>query len=133
MRCVEQWPGCQELVASLHIRSVGDLSRGHAEERVIGNLCRCGGVIPYSVQGSRLVVYDGIAADREIFAGVQVSFFAIDDDMRVLRERALLDHVVLDYRVAAARKIDAVARRPGWPVIDARVRDGRAERAALYL
>ena len=114
MRRIELRLSRQELVASLRIGAGGDLTGGQPEEFVVGDLRYSGCRVPHGEGGvrGRKIIEDCIAAYEQLRTGMETAFLSDTDDDWVMRGRALLDDVILDYGVAAVRQVNAVTGGP---------------------
>src|SRR3954454_11551703 len=101
MRRVELRLGRQKLIASLRVEAGSDLAGGQPEEFVVGDLRRGGCRVSYSEGGHRYKIIENcITAYQKVCGWVIIAFLAGSDDGRVMRGRALLDNIVLDYGIA---------------------------------
>ena len=113
MRRIELRLSRQELIASLRIGAGGDLAGGQPEEFVVGDLRYSGCRVPHGEGGrGRKIIEDRIAAYEQLCTGMETAFLSDTDDDWVMRGRALLDDVILDYGVAAVRQVNAVTGGP---------------------
>ena len=98
---------------SLRIGAGGDLAGGQLEEFVVGDLRYSGCRVPHGQGGhGRKIIEDCVTAYEQFCTGMEIAFLSDTDDDWVMRGRALLDDVILDYGVAAVWQVNAVTGGP---------------------